>query len=369
MKGFYSLRIITFMFFLKIQSYSLTLLNKLATMNKKILIIGAGAIGGIIAVILKKNGFNPHIVVKSPELKSLAKKEGFEVNGFHGHLNEKLTAFLPSDLICEKYDIILLATKANDLEVAAKLCLPHLKEDSLVVCLQNGICEDELASIVGKEKTIGCVTGWGATMLAPGNLKMTSGGKFVIGNISNNSRERLLGLKDILKNILPVEISDNIYGALYSKLIINSCISTLGAISGETLGKMLRKKEIRQIFFRIIKEAIAVSDAMGIKVEPYSGKLDYYKLIKKQGAISFLKRKITIAIIGIKYRKLKSSSLQSLERGRTTEIDWFNGYIVRNARKHNISVPINSALVDLVKEIENGKKKSGINNLRGIFYN
>ncbi len=337
-------------------------------MNKKILIIGAGAVGGIMAVLLTKKGFAPHVVVKYPELKQKAKNEGFEISGFHGNIQQKVNAFLPSDLLGEKYDIVLIATKANDLHEAAKMSLRHLKEDSLVVSMQNGICEDELASIVGKNRTIGCVTGWGATMLEPGKFDMTSGGEFVIGTINGGSEERLEVLKTIFDHILPTSISKNIYGALYSKLIINSCITTLGAISGSPMGEMLANPKIRNVFLKIVQEAIEVSDASGLKVEPYAGKLDYYKFLKNEGLLGEFKRHLTVRIIGFKYRRLKSSTLQSIERGRPTEIDWLNGYIVAEAKKYEIPVPVNIALVDMIKEIEQGKRKIGIENFTGTFF-
>lgn len=337
-------------------------------MNKKILIIGAGAVGGVMAVILTKKGLAPHVVVKYPELKLKAKKEGFKLVGHHGNIVQKVDAYLPSDLLGEKYDIVLITTKANDLSSASKMVMPHLKEDSLVVSMQNGICEDELASIVGKDKTIGCVTGWGATMLEPGKYDMTSGGEFIIGNINDANSDRLKDLKEILENILPTTISDNIYGELYSKLIINSCITTLGAITGKRLGEMLSSSQTRNVFMKIVYEAIEVANAMGLKVEPYAGKLDYYKFLKSNNFIGALKRQLTIRIIGLKYRRLKNSSLQSLERGRPTEIDWFNGYIVSMGKKYDINVPVNVALVEMVKEIESGKRKIGVESLEETFF-
>lgn len=337
-------------------------------MNKKILVVGAGAVGGIISVILTKEGYSPHVVVKYPELKQKAKKEGFEIIGHHGHHIQKVAAFLPSDFLMEKYDFVLMTVKANDLAVAARMILPLIHEDSMVVALQNGICEDELAAIVGKNRTIGCVTGWGATMIEPGKYDMTSGGEFIIGNLYGTLSDKLTELKNILETIHPCTISKNIYGELYSKLIINSCITTLGAISGKTLGEMLSNPQIRTIFLKIIFEAIEVANAMGIKVEPYSGKLDYYKFVKSLNFIGNLRRRTTVRIIGYKYRRLKSSGLQSLERGRPTEIDWLNGYIVSKGKKFGIDVPVNNALVEMVKEIEKGKRKMGVENFSGIFF-
>lgn len=336
-------------------------------MKRNILIIGGGAIGGIMAARLTHNDIDVDLLVKYPELKKIAKDQGFRVSGFQGHYIKKVNAYLPSDLLSETFDIVMIATKANDLSEAALHILPFLEKDSLVVSLQNGICEDELAKIVGLNRTVGCVVGWGATMVKPGVYDMTSGGEFVIGAINGVPGERLQYLKSILQNILPVKISDNIYSDLYSKLIVNSCISTLGAISGVRLGKMLKKKFHRKIFLEIVKEGIQVADSMHLKVVPYANKIDYYKLIQN-GRINNLKRHLLVRIIGFKYRRLKSSALQSLERGKKTEIDWFNGYIVRKAKENKLDVPVNIKLVEMIKEIEAGTRYPGFHNFKDPFF-
>jgi 2-dehydropantoate 2-reductase len=247
---------------------------------------------------------------------------------------------------------------------AAKQVLPFLKDNSAVVSMQNGICEDLLAEIVGQERTIGCVVGWGATMHQPGELEMTSTGEFVIGNLNNQIDERIKFLKTVFETILPVEISQNFMGHLYSKLIINSCITTLGAICGLYLGEMLAVKKIRGIFIKIMEEAIAVANAHGIKVETYASKLDYYRFLKSKSFLGNLKRHLFIRMIGYKYRRLKSSSLQSLERGKKTEIDYLNGYIAKLAKQKNVPVPVTDALLKMVKEIEAGERKISLDNFK-----
>jgi 2-dehydropantoate 2-reductase len=337
-------------------------------MNPKILIAGSGAIGGIIAAILAKNNFDITLQTNHPEFKTSAKKDGIQIIGFCGSFKQKMKTVLPSDLADEIFDIVMIATKATDMVEVARKLLPFINEESMVVSLQNGICEDALAEVVGKERTVGCVVGWGATMVNRTTLEMTSGGFNIIGTIDQIPEEKLKVIKGILETVVPTYISTNIYGSLYSKLIINSCITTLGAISGNVLGKMLSKKIFRNIFVDIMREAMNVAIAMNLKVEPYLGKIDYYKFLGKDSFVARLKRDITIRVIGYKFRKLKSSSLQSLERGRPTEIDFFNGYFVRKAKEFNVHVPLNEKLVSMVKEIESGKRAIGMENFQDPFF-
>jgi 2-dehydropantoate 2-reductase len=185
---------------------------------------------------------------------------------------------------------------------------------------------------------------------------MTSTGEFVIGNWDRECDSDLEVIRDILSHVQPVEISCNIVSDLYSKLIINSCITTLGAISGMYLGEMLKQRRTRNFFIDIIREAMEVAGGMQLTVKPYAGRLDYYKFLRP-GMVSSLRRHMTIRIIGNKYRRLKSSSLQSLERGKKTEIDYFNGYIASKGLELGIPTPLNTKLTSMVKEIETGSRK------------
>jgi len=108
---------------------------------------------------------------------------------------------------------------------------------------------------------------------------------------------------------------------------------------------------------------------VGIKVERGGGgKLDYYRFLEGGGVLSQMKRNLLIRAIGFKYRRIKSSSLQSLERGRKTEIDYLNGYICARGRKHGVPTPINDAVVKMVKEIEGGQRKMTPENLKDAVF-
>lgn len=325
--------------------------------NFSILVIGAGAVGGITAALLRKNGFDVEIICKHDDYASLIRNEGLEVSGFCGNFKIKMPAYASVNEVKEKKDLILHATKATEMVETAEAVKPLLKENTHVVSLQNGICEDELAWVLGIERIIGCVTGFGATMDSYGKLVMTSAGDFTIGYPAGRQDDYLLHVADVLSAVVPVRVTDNIIGHLYSKLMINSCISSLGVISGLYLGKMLSIKKIRKIFIEIIREGVTVADKMNLKIEIFGGKIDFHEFVKGNSFLSDIRRHFMIRIIGFKYRRLKSSSLQSVERGRLTEIDYLNGYIVRNASAHNVPVPVNAAIVMLVREIEQKKRQ------------
>ncbi len=330
----------------------------------EIVVVGAGAIGGVTAACLKMAGRNVQLVCKHQKIADQAMSKGLSITGIKGDQSTRLDAVKEIADLSGQKDLVLLATKATDCVQAATDLLPFLTPDSVVVSLQNGICEDAIAEVLGRARVMGCVVGWGASMLGPGKLEITSEGDFIIGNIDNQPDDNLPFVRDLLNNVVPTRISTNILGELYAKLIINACINSLGVIVGERLGRLLADRKVRRIFIAIMREAMAVAAALQIKVaKGGGGKLDYYAFLKGDGLIKNLKRHLFIRAIGFKYRRIKSSSLQSIERGRQTEIDYLNGYIVDRGQANRVAVPINTAVVAMIKEIEAGTRKMGLANL------
>jgi 2-dehydropantoate 2-reductase len=104
-----------------------------------------------------------------------------------------------------------------------------------------------------------------------------------------------------------------------------------------------------------------------INIPEYSNQINYYKLVSGSSLYNRVRKHLTIRVFGIKYRNVKSSVLQSLERGEQTEIDHLNGFLVRKAKETGVDIPVNEQLVKMVHEIENGKRKIGCKNLDEIL--
>lgn len=318
-------------------------------------VIGAGAIGGITAAHLHRAGYDVELVCKHPQRAEEIIHKGVHITGVRGDMWVPLKAVAEIEQLSGPKDVLLIVTKAYDMPDAARRALPFMKPDSFVVSMQNGICVEALADVVGVQRAVGCVVGWGSTMLPDGSLNMTSEGDFVIGGYLPD--KDVTPLKAVLDHMILTRISDNIVADLFSKTIINSCITSMGVLSGLYLGQILQFKKARDIFTAIIREALAVAAAMNINVKPYGGKLDYHSLVDKTGALADFKRHLMIRLIGFKYRRLKSSSLQALERGKPTEVDYFNGFIARKGNALGVATPVNTRITQMVKEIEAKTRK------------
>lgn len=336
------------------------------TKAANIAVVGAGAIGGVTAAFIEQAGYDLELVCKHRALADKINAEGLKITGIKGDCQVKMRTVAKIPDLSGPKDLVLLATKANDCVAAAQDLIPFLKPDSAVVSLQNGISEHALADVLGKERVIGCVVGWGASHYTPGELEVTSEGEFVIGAFDRRPDGRLAFIQQVLNSVNPARISNNIMGELYAKLIINACINSLGVVAGARLGRLLADKSARTIFILLMREALAVAEAMDIEVEPAAGgKLNYYTFLR-EGMWANIKRHLTIRLIGFRYRRIKSSSLQSIERGRRTEIDFLNGYICDHGKKHRVPTPVNDAIRKMVHEIEAGSRKMSMGNLDAL---
>ena len=331
----------------------------------KTLLIGAGSIGGTLAVLAKNAGYDISILCHSKATKELIEREGFHLHGVKGDVTAQFDCYDDvAALQGTKFDLILIATKYQAMASVAKDTLPLLAEDGLVVGLQNGILTNNLAEIVGRNHAVGVMIGFGATRNAANDVTMTSVGTLVIGMPGGLHPQRLDDLCAMFQTVLPTTISNDITREQYSKLIINSCINAVAAITGQVLGKCIEDPRAKKLFLAIAREGMYVARAMGIRVPKYGKLLNYNLLMLMNNAWYNRCCEMVVSItVKAKYMDVKPSTLQSLEKGEKTEIDIFNGYFVEKGRQFGVPTPVNSLIVEMVHGIEDGKLQITPDNL------
>ncbi|MFH1810268.1 MAG: ketopantoate reductase C-terminal domain-containing protein, partial [Pseudomonadota bacterium] len=214
---------------------------------------------------------------------------------------------------------------------------------------------------------VSAIVGWGGTMHGPGDVERTGPGAIHLGELDGRRSERVLALQRLLEPTGEVVVSDNIRGALWSKLAINCTITTAGALTGQTLGAMLGGRRARTAFLGVYREVIDTALALGVKLERIATDPMLLYLPTDSGAFRRWSKDLLVHLVGLRYRRLKSSSLQSIERGRRTEIDFLNGYVVEQARSAGVATPLNAALTRLIKEIEQGQRVPSPANLDALL--
>jgi 2-dehydropantoate 2-reductase len=325
--------------------------------------MGAGGIGGIVAATLTEIGSPVTVVSTNALIRAAVDKSGFRVvdDG-----EERIVRGWVSPEPEGKYDLCILATQPPSVEDAARTALPHLLDDAQVVVLQNGLCEDRIAAIVGTERVIGGIVAWGASMPEPGRYDRTAAGGFSLGRLGGEIDSDLRRVGELLEAIGPVVTTTNLRGARWSKLALNCAVSALGTIAGERLGPLVRQRRYRRLALEIMTEAVVVARAEGVQLEKVAGTLDLEWVALSDadrsagslGSMALTAKHALLLAVGLRYRRMRSSMLAAIERGRTPAIDFLNGEIVHRGGKHDIATPVNAKICETVWAIAKGTEKS-----------
>ncbi len=332
----------------------------------KIILVGAGSVGGATATMMKEGGYDVEVVEANVQRAKKISTEGITLTGALGNHTQKFKTYNNIDELTELYDVCIIATKYFALGAVAKAMLPHIKKDGLFVSMQNGICTKILSDAVGEDNAVGCMIGFGATMLPNGDVNVTSRGEFKIGRVNGKTDSKIEELSKAYNCVLPTKVVTNIDAQLYSKLIINSCINSIAPLTGQSVGVMLSEDRAKDIFLEIAREATYVSKKMGLKVPPYATVLNYNLLLISEAKWFKSVCKAVVSVVGKKFGDVRPSTLQSLDRGEKTEIDIFNGYIVEQGKIYGVETPVNEQIWKFIKKIENGEEVSSMDNLNKI---
>jgi len=328
----------------------------------KTMILGAGSLGTIAGAILAKKGFDALLVDANKEHVDTLNRDGATVVG-KMNFNVPVKAATP-EAVQGVFDLVLYLVKQTANKPALTGLLPHLHEKSIVVTMQNGVPEEEVMSYVGRDRVLGCAVGWGATWIKPGVSELTSEETKMtldVGEPDGTVSERAKKVAEVMNIICPTEITTNLPGIRWAKLLINSTMSGMSAALGCTYGDLLDNEKALACESHLSLELLKVAEALGIRLEPMQGHDLRMFGFKSEGE---MKQKFAIynALYG-PHRALKASMLQDLEKGLKTEIDAINGVVCANGQKTGIPTPVNQTVVDIVKSIEAGKMKAVFANL------
>jgi len=326
----------------------------------RILVMGAGAIGGTVTACLTEIGAEVTAVTTNQAILDAVRAEGFRTTGEGGKraVKGRIERGVPDG---EEFDAVLLATQPPQVEEAARSALPALAEGGVMVCFQNGLCESRIAAIAGPERVIGGIVAWGASMPEPGVYDRTSAGGFTLGRLTGPPADALRALIGLLEAIGPVELTENLLGARWSKLALNCAVSSLGTIAGDRLGPLVRVRRYRRLALEIFTEVVDVARAEKVRLEKVAGTvdLDWLALSPIDRAVSasagLTAKHALLLAVGLRYRRLRSSMLSAIERGRVPAIDFLNGEVVTHAARHRIDVPVNARVVETVHALARGE--------------
>ena len=330
----------------------------------RIAIYGAGSLGTVLGAYLTKSGLGVDLVNRNRAHVEALKTAGARITGTV-EMTVPVSALLPEEMT-GKYDVIFLMTKQLDNRNTVTFLKEYLADDGVIATLQNGIPEDSVAEIVGLERTAGVTVEWGATLTAPGESRLTSDPdslSFHMGSMPGLPENRLMEVKEILEHMCPVEIESNLPGARWSKLLINATFSGLGTVMGGTFGDVTKDPAGKELALRCMKEVIDVGRAAGVTFAPVQGK-DIVSLFYWTNPLKKALARLILPVAMKKHAGIEPSMLQDLKKNKPCEIDAINGVVCDWGRKKGIPTPVSDRIVEIVHEIQDGKRKPSKENLK-----
>jgi 2-dehydropantoate 2-reductase len=343
--------------------------------QSRVLVVGLGGIGGVVTALLSARGLNVTAITNNARITDAVRERGLRADGVAGLEQVVVHAVTSASALAGEapFDACVLAVPPNAALDAVRAASPLLRAEAPLLVLQNGLVEERLAPIVGADRVVGCIVGFGATMHGPGHVERTSEGGFVLGRLTGETDDVVRAAAALLDGPLDATTTTNLRGARWSKLAINCAISSLGTIGGDRLGALMRHRFGRRLCLEVMTEAVQVAVASEVRLEKLAGTIDLEWLALDaeertvQGSPSLFAKHTVLLAVGARYRKLRSSMLAALERGREPPVDFLNGEIVERAARVGVPVPVNAAVVEAVKALARRERRPSLAALRQLF--
>jgi 2-dehydropantoate 2-reductase len=333
-------------------------------MSQKIAVLGTGANGASIAADLTNAGLDVVLIEQWP-----AHVEAMRQNGVRIEMPEEtVTTQVRAYHLCEvctfdePFDVVFLVMKAYDTPWACQLIKPYLKDDGLLVGVQNGMTIDAIADVVGPERTIGCVIEISSQMFEPGIVKRQSPPDrswFAVGSIDPATAGREGEIQEIMSHAGTVEISSDIRSAKWMKLISNATTLATTAVFGLPIAEAANTPGMREMMIRSGSEALRAGQDLGYRIEPIFGLTDD-DVRNTNHLVELLLEKLTSTYI---MPDTITTVLQDHMKNRKSEVGDVNGWVVEEQEKLGKTAPVNAAILEISERIKRGEVEPGPDNL------
>jgi 2-dehydropantoate 2-reductase len=343
---------------------------------RKILFVGAGAIGSYLGAFLASAGHDVTLVDAWAEQVEAIRRHGITATGPHEpftarpaavHLHEAQR--LPRD-----FEIAVVAMKVYDTAWAAQLALRHLGPDGYVVAAQNCWPDPIAAAVAGAGRAVGLVmSGIGVAVWTPGQVERgveKGAGRghdvFRAGEHDGRITPRVEELAAMLAVVDGARATDNLWGERWAKLCANAMGNPVQALSGLGSRGVASRAAGRALTIHLAAESARVGLAHGYRLPPVGGEpAERWADADRRETWQALDAKLTPH--GEDGRDWRASMAQDVVKGRPTEIDFMNGYVVEQGCARGVATPVSSAVVDLVREIERGARRPQPENIDEVL--
>ncbi|HEU5319683.1 MAG TPA: ketopantoate reductase family protein [Methylomirabilota bacterium] len=319
-------------------------------MSMRVGIVGAGAVGCVVGGLLGRAGHDVTLLDQWPEHVEAMRRHGLRLSGTCGehtvavralHLHEAQAVEPP-------FDAVFVAVKSYDTEWATALGVAHLAPGGVVVDFQNGINDHRVAAVAGRERTLGGVVLIGAGLYEPGHAMRTDSGAvgFKIGEHDGRDSARARALVALMEDVAPTRLTTNLWGERWSKLTLNCMVNPLAGLSGLGTAEVRSEPGPRRLAVHLAAEAVQVGRACGFEVEPTLG-IAAQRFVDAAAGHGLADVEHDISRDAGSRAGGRPSMLQDVMRGRRTEIDHLNGFVVAEGRRVGVRTPFNARVVEL----------------------
>ena len=297
-------------------------------------VVGAGAVGCYFGAMLARSGARVRLIGRAPHVEAIS-RDGLLLDGVR--VNERIPVAATTSIAEGLRDagVVIFCVKTVSTESAAREIQPFLAPNTTILSFQNGVDNSDRIHSAIQAHVVPTAVYVAAEMTAPGCVTHTGRGDLVIGHRAGWPRQAdLEGLAVMFEQAeVPCRISDDIAKELWTKMVLNCAYNALSALTRAPYGKLFRSDPVRDLGMRAIAETVAVARAEGI-------------LLPEQATTEAAMR------LAEKMTGATSSTAQDIARGRPTEIDSLNGYVVRRGIALGVDTPVNAMLFAMVKLLE-----------------
>ncbi len=328
----------------------------------KLLIWGAGAMGGTIGAYLVRAGHDVTFVDRAADHVAAINTSGLRISGPVDTFTVPAPA-LTLDEVSGIFHTVLLCVKAHHTRDALSALAPHVAPDGYVVSIQNGLNELVIADAVGPERTIGAFVNFGADYIEPGHIHRGNRAAVVLGELDGRTTERLLELhKTMLDFDDRAIITDNISGYLWGKLAYGAQLFAT-ALTDDSIADALARPDYRDVYIELAREVMAVAQARGISPEGFNG-FDPHAFMPDADRETAERSLNDMVTFNRGSAKTHSGIWRDLAvRKRRTEVDAQLGPIVQLGAERGVATPLTARLIELIHDIENGQRPQSLETL------
>ena len=316
----------------------------------RILVLGAGGIGGTIAGRLVQAGYDVSVCVRripNRHTVNLKTEDGVKA----------IDVSYVSDWEADEYDVVIIAVRPNQVETALAHCLGS--KGTFVVC-QNGLCEPLVRALVGPDaRVVGAVISWAANR-KEGVIHQTTGGFSTLGSFEGPALTMDDPVCRLMDCVHPVQLTANLSGVRWSKLALNAAASALCILVDGHLGRSFINPKAIFIAMQLIEEVCAASVSAGVNMEPIAGTLDLRDLFypPKRGRLRKSLSVIILLTFALGYYRLESSMWRAMKAGELSGMRFLCGPVIEQGTA-GVDVRWSQAVLDVVHQIESKTQQWG----------